>query len=128
MVGTAEVSASLRPMLTEVAFVALGSLVLGVAAYFAFAILPSGVIDGTLAELKAANDKLEQQNLLLDAALDNMVQGLAMFDAEERVVVANDRFQEMYGLAPAQLQRGMTMRAVGGNARRQRHIREFHGR
>ena len=59
---------------------------------------------GRSAELKAANDKLEQQNLLLDAALDNMVQGLAMFDAQERVVVANNRFQEMYGLAPAQLQ------------------------
>ena len=39
--------------------------------------------------------------MLLDTAFDNMGQGLVMFDADERVVVANDRFQEMYGLVPA---------------------------
>jgi PAS domain-containing protein len=112
MVGTAEVSASLGPLLTEVAFVALGALVLAVAAYFAFAVLPLRVIDRTLCELRAANDKFRQQNLVLDTALGNMVQGLVMFDADERVVVANDRFQEMYGLAPGQLKPGMTLRQV----------------
>jgi diguanylate cyclase (GGDEF)-like protein/PAS domain S-box-containing protein len=63
-------------------------------------------------KLRAANKKLEQHNALLDTALDNMVQGLVMFDANECVVVANDRFQKMYGLAPGQLQRGMTLRQV----------------
>src|ERR1700730_758768 len=35
----------------------------------------------------------------LDAALNNMVQGLCMFDAERRVVLCNDRFMEMFGLS-----------------------------
>ena len=37
--------------------------------------------------LKEQEEKLRAQNLQLDAALNNMVQGLAMFDAEQRLVV-----------------------------------------
>jgi diguanylate cyclase (GGDEF)-like protein len=35
----------------------------------------------------------------LDTALNNMSQGLIMFDAEERVVICNDFYIEMYGLS-----------------------------
>ncbi len=112
MVGTAQVSASLRPLLTEVGFVALGALVLAIAAYFAFAILPLGVIDRTLGELGAANDKLEKQNLLLDTALENMAQGLAMYDSEARIVIANDRYARLYGLDPAQTKSGTSLRKI----------------
>ena len=112
MVGTAQVSASLRPLLTEVGFVALGALVLAIAAYFAFAILPLGVIDRTLGELGAANDKLEKQNLLLDTALENMAQGLAMYDAEARIVIANDRYARLYGLDPEQTKSGTSLRKI----------------
>jgi diguanylate cyclase (GGDEF)-like protein/PAS domain S-box-containing protein len=112
LVGNAEVVASLRPLLTEVGFVGLGSLLLAVAAYFAFTVLPLRVIDRTLGELEATNDKFRHQNLLLDAALDNMAQGLVMFDADERVVIANKRFQEMYGLSVGRLAPGMTLRQV----------------
>jgi diguanylate cyclase (GGDEF)-like protein len=35
----------------------------------------------------------------LDTAMNNMVQGLIMFDAAERVVVCNDLYIEMYGLS-----------------------------
>jgi diguanylate cyclase (GGDEF)-like protein/PAS domain S-box-containing protein len=112
MVGTAEVSASLRPLLAEVGLVALGALVLAVAAYFAFAVLPLGVIDRTLGELRAANDKLEKQNLLLDTALENMAQGLAMYDAEARIVIANDRYARLYGLDPQQVKPGTTLREI----------------
>jgi diguanylate cyclase (GGDEF)-like protein len=43
-------------------------------------------------ELKAARDRL-------DAAMNNVPQGLCMFDAEMRLTVANARYLEMYGLA-----------------------------
>jgi diguanylate cyclase (GGDEF)-like protein len=111
-VGMAEVSASLRPLLTEVASVGFGSLVLAVAAYFAFTLLPLGALDRTLAELKTTNDKFRRQNLLLDTALENMVQGLAMFDAETRVVIANDRYAELYGIDPARIRPGTTLREI----------------
>jgi diguanylate cyclase (GGDEF)-like protein len=112
LVGSAEVSASLRPLLAEVASVGFGSLLLAVAAYFAFTTLPLRALDRTLAELEAANQKFRHQNLLLDTALGNMVQGLAMFDADARVVIANDRYAELYGIDPASIKPGTTLREV----------------
>ena len=111
-VGMVEVSASLRPLLTEVGSVGFGALVLAVAAYFAFTLLPLGALDRTLAELKTTNDKFRRQNLLLDTALENMVQGLAMFDAETRIVIANDRYAELYGIDPARIRPGTTLREI----------------
>jgi len=112
VVGIAEVSASLRPLLTEVALVGLAGLLLAAVAYYAFAVLPLEVIDRSLRSLEEANEKLRRQNLLLDAAFENMAQGLAMFDAQERIVVANDRYAQVYGLDPAQSKPGTTLREV----------------
>ena len=41
---------------------------------------------------------LEQQNLWFDAALHNMSQGLALFDRMARLIVANGRLPEVYGV------------------------------
>ena len=62
--------------------------------------------------LKAQEEKLRQQNVQLDAALNNMVQGLAMFDAEQRLVICNKRYAEMYGLTPEQVKPGTTLREI----------------
>lgn len=43
--------------------------------------------------------QLEQQNVRFHAALSNMCQGLCMFDADENLVIANERYGEMYGLS-----------------------------
>jgi diguanylate cyclase (GGDEF)-like protein/PAS domain S-box-containing protein len=71
------------------------------------------------AQLASQNELLQQreaelraQNLRFDAALENMVQGLAMFDENERIVIANDRFAEMYGLTPDQAKPGTTLRRI----------------
>ena len=52
------------------------------------------------------------QNLQLDAALNNIVQGLAMFDAEHRLVLCNRRYVEIYGLRPEQVTPGTTLRQI----------------
>ena len=44
--------------------------------------------------------KLAQQNMRLDTALNNMGQGLAMFDAEGRLVLCNNRYIQFYALNP----------------------------
>ncbi len=62
--------------------------------------------------LKQSQDQLEAQNEQLDAALANMVQGLAMFDAEQRLVLANDRYGELYGHPPGELKSGMTLHQI----------------
>ena len=50
-------------------------------------------------QLDLANYELSVRNLQVDAAINNMVQGFIMFDAQERIVVCNDRYIEMYGLS-----------------------------
>ena len=65
------------------------------------------------AALRKAHDELEQQvsertadlqsqNLRFDAALNNMVQGLLMFDSAGALIVSNRRFSEMFGLPTEQ--------------------------
>ena len=48
----------------------------------------------------------------LDAALNNMVQGVAMFDGDLRLVLANARYAEVYGLEPGQVKAGMHLREI----------------
>ena len=126
MVGSAEVSASLRPLLAEVAWVGFGSLALAIAAYFAFTLLPLRALDRTLAALGTTNDKLERQNLLLkqreeeleaqntrfNAAINNMSQGMCLFNSEQHVMFANRRFAEVYNLDPEQVRPGTTLRHI----------------
>jgi diguanylate cyclase (GGDEF)-like protein len=88
-------------------------LALGCLAFLACAIYLLRAVRGKVEFLRRSESALrhqseafERSNMLLEAALNNMSQGLCMFDAEQRVVVANSRFGEIYGLAPAQLKRG----------------------
>jgi CHASE1-domain containing sensor protein len=55
-------------------------------------------LDLALGTLDAANTRLREQNIRFDAALNNMSQGLVMFDAKEQIVVCNDRYFDMYEL------------------------------
>ena len=47
-----------------------------------------------------ADQALREQNILFDAALENMAHGLCMLDKDWRVVVRNRRYLEMYDLSP----------------------------
>ncbi|HML12656.1 MAG TPA: EAL domain-containing protein [Xanthobacteraceae bacterium] len=51
-----------------------------------------------------------EQNLLLDTALNNMSQGLCMFDAQARLVVCNRRYVDMYGLFADVVKPGCALR------------------
>ena len=64
------------------------------------------------ATLIAKSEALRHANLRFDAALNNMTQGLSMFDADQRIVVANSRFAEIYGLTPDQVKPGTTAQEV----------------
>ena len=56
--------------------------------------------------------QLEHQNMRFQAALANMCQGLCMFDADANLVVANDRYAEMYGLSREIIQPGTPFRRI----------------
>jgi methyl-accepting chemotaxis protein len=47
-----------------------------------------------------ATGRRRAQSRLLRAALNNMTQGLCMFDGTARLVLCNERYLEMYGLRP----------------------------
>jgi diguanylate cyclase (GGDEF)-like protein len=59
-------------------------------------------------ELLQKKGETERLNLQLDAAINNMPLGLSMFDAQERLLVCNKRFAEMYEL-PSELTRPGTV-------------------
>ena len=53
---------------------------------------------------------LEKQRL--DTAINNMTQGLLLFDAAERIVICNRRYIDMYGLSEQVVKPGCTLREL----------------
>ena len=64
------------------------------------------------AELRRSKQSVEHSNLLLNTALKNMTHGLCMFDRDQRLVVCNARYGEMYGLAAEDTKPGTTLRSI----------------
>jgi len=69
--------------------------------------------EGIISELSVARQQLEDsqqelrgQTLRLDTAINHMVEGLCMFDAEKRLVVCNERYARLYRLPPELLRTG----------------------
>ncbi len=52
------------------------------------------------------------QNLRLSTALDNMSQGLSMFDAQGRIILLNQRYVDMYNLSADIVRPGCTLRQL----------------
>ena len=59
-----------------------------------------------------ADRRLREQDRRFAIAVNNMSQGLVMFDAQERMVVCNNQYREMYGLSPDIVKPGCTLRDV----------------
>jgi diguanylate cyclase (GGDEF)-like protein len=70
------------------------------------------LVEERTAALRDREARLAEQNLLMDAALNNMSQGLLMFDAESRLMVFNRRYIKLYGLDPEQITPGMSLRSL----------------
>jgi diguanylate cyclase (GGDEF)-like protein/PAS domain S-box-containing protein len=68
-----------------------------------------------ITESKATQARLGDQNVKLDAALKHMSQGLVMFDSEQRMVMCNEKYAEMYGLPPHLCLPGTPLTAVINN-------------
>jgi diguanylate cyclase (GGDEF)-like protein len=64
------------------------------------------------AALRERESELQAQNMRFDAALSNMPYGLGMYDADECLIVCNERYSEMYGLSPQQIRPGMTLLSI----------------
>ena len=73
------------------------------------------------AALLQRDQEMQKQNVLFDAALNNMSHGLLMTDADDRLIVFNARLLELFGLSPSAIAPGMTtaecFRAIAASGR-----------
>ena len=65
-----------------------------------------------LAALEARERDLNLQNIRFDAAINNMSQGLCMFDKDERLVVCNTPYAAIYNLPPELVRPGTTLTQI----------------
>ena len=77
-------------------------------------------------ELLQKKGEFERLNLQLDAAINNMPLGLSMFDAQERLLVCNKRYAEMYDL-PGDLTRPGTVHCAVWDYATRKGARHFQG-
>jgi diguanylate cyclase (GGDEF)-like protein len=61
---------------------------------------------------RAAQKALSEKSRHLDTAINNMTQGLLLFDAQGRLVICNERYIEMFSLSPDVVKPGCTLRAL----------------
>jgi methyl-accepting chemotaxis protein len=59
-----------------------------------------------------ADRRLDEKSRLLATALNNMTQGVVMFDSVGRLVVCNDRYVNMYGLPADVVKPGCTLQDI----------------
>ena len=99
---------SLSPNSLAIAVASVAAAILGVSLISAF-----------------ADRRLNDKAHFLDLALDNMTQGVVMFDGAGRLVVCNKRYLEIYGLSPDIVKPGAKLidvirhRAATGNMDRE---------
>jgi len=99
---------------------------------FIGAALAALVIAGTLflivrelsRQHRAARDLLAQKSRHLDTAINNMTQGLLMFDSKGRLIVYNKRYLDMFNLTPADIKPGCHLRDL---LTRRKQNGTFHG-
>lgn len=63
-------------------------------------------------EMLRISQQLHAKNIHFDTALTNMVQGLCMFDKEQRLIVVNRRYLEIYGFSADVVKPGITLRGL----------------
>ena len=63
-------------------------------------------------ELRSREEDLQAQNVRFDTAINNMTQGLLLFDSSQQLVVCNQRYMEMYGLSAGTVKPGCSFREI----------------
>jgi len=70
------------------------------------------VLCSDISKLKTQERSLRETNTLLDAALENMSQGLCLIDPQDRIEVFNRRYLEIFKLPADRIKPGMTFKEV----------------
>jgi len=65
-----------------------------------------------ITELKQREAEQKLQNMRFSAAVQNIAQGLAMFDRDQKLIVCNRRYAEVYGIPVELTKPGTTLRQI----------------
>ncbi|KRQ03780.1 bifunctional diguanylate cyclase/phosphodiesterase [Bradyrhizobium manausense] len=82
------------------------------ASALAIADVLTAIVRKLVAQHRMSRERLTLEKQRLDHAVNNMTQGLLLFDAERRLVVCNQRYIEMYGLSPDIVRPGYSFRDI----------------
>jgi diguanylate cyclase (GGDEF)-like protein len=93
--ATTTVSAALADWREQMHFL----IGVGTASILLITIMLYLVVRRLVADHQASQQRLTLEKLRLDKAVNNMTQGLLLFDASQRLVICNQRYIEMYGLS-----------------------------
>ena len=74
--------------------------------------LLTGLAIMALALVAVLHRRTDAQNRRLSTAVDNMSQGLCMFDAQGRIVLVNRRYIDMYSLSPQIVRAGLSLKQL----------------
>ena len=85
---------------------------LGSTVFLLFSIYLLTAITRQIRLLSDSETSLAQKSQQLDAALNNMSQGLTMIDRQRRLVVSNTQFADIYGLTPEQTKPGTPLQNI----------------
>ncbi len=108
VIATTTVSAALADWRAQIRFMITAA---GLSA-LAITILLFFVVRKLSQQHRLSQQRLALQKQRLDTAVNNMTQGLLLFDSSERLVVCNQRYIEMYGLSAGVVKPGCTFREI----------------
>ncbi|AFL51301.1 diguanylate cyclase (GGDEF)-like protein [Sinorhizobium fredii] len=63
-------------------------------------------------ELRITRGQLDLRNMQFATTLENIGQGVCFFDADQRLILSNRRYAEVYGLPPDMIKPGMTLSEI----------------
>jgi diguanylate cyclase (GGDEF)-like protein/PAS domain S-box-containing protein len=92
---------------TRTATIVSGSSVLLILSLYLLA-----AIKGQVRRLSMSEASLAEKSQQLDAALNNMSQGLTMYDAQGRLLLSNAEFRKISGLSADDLRRGTSIKEI----------------
>ncbi|WP_315711629.1 MULTISPECIES: EAL domain-containing protein [unclassified Bradyrhizobium] len=106
--ATTTVSAALADWREQMRFL----IAVGVTSVLLIAGMLYVVVRRLISDHDASSRRLTLEKERLDKAVNNMTQGLLLFDASERLVISNQRYVDMYGLSADVVKPGCTFRAL----------------
>jgi len=111
---TVSETAALAGWRTHAIFIGIGTMLAFICSVLLLKILSNKIkllVESEATSVRAARD-LKHANFTIDAALNNISQGIVMFDSSTRLIVCNKRFLELYGLSSDIVRPGCTFREI----------------